>query len=284
MIETERRETFKSGTGSFTVSERGGRIIDLRAGGHLPNVFFEKGLESVSGGDRMWLAPEMDVLYEDRRDPSSWRCPPELDPGSWKMTTHNASVDLQQEFLGARMVRRVSPVQELPIESELPWAGYTVISLVRTAAYLSAWQLAMFPAPCSAYVVACGGPIGYYEPVPLAQKGWMRADDHPPRWKAGFAPKTDGRTLLACMSDAEPGSLVVMTSLLDSSGTYIDAPPEGEVEGTAVQIFSSGGKGFMELEFHAPLEKRSLQCDVLCFWGDRPERLRALSQIEESGR
>lgn len=281
MIKTERRETLESGTGSFTVSERGGRIIELRASGDLPNAFFERGLESVSGGDRMWLAPEMDVLYEDRRDPSTWRCPPELDPGSWKMTIHNKSIDLQQEFLGARMVRRVSPIQALPIESEVPWAGYTISSLVLTAAYLSAWQLAMFPAPCSTYVSASGDPVRYYEPIPLVEKGWMRADDQPPRWKAGFVPKADGRTLAACMSDGEPGSLVVMTSFLNPSGTYIDAPPGGE-RGTAVQVFSSGGKGFMELEFHAPLETRSLECQVMCFWGSRTARLRVLRQIEES--
>lgn len=274
-----------SGEGCFTVRERGGRVSELRPRTDLDNVLFpgpSNGLQGLDGGDRMWLAPETEVFYDDLSDPSSWRCPPELDPGSWSMEKQEGAVVLTQTALGAKMTRRIHPLDRFSPAGGLPWSGYRVTNSVVTAERRSAWHLLALPAPNDIYVRWADDPVIYYPPAPPVRAGWIDVDDSPPRWKAGFPPPGDSRCLIASSSRTDPGALVVLTASLAPGGTYVDVPPGGG-DGACVQAYNSGGGGFCEIELHAPLETKVVEALVVAVWGSKRQRRAVLEELSDGG-
>ena len=270
--------TVNAGYGSYVVREAGGRIIELDPGGGSGNVFFG-GLGGIAGGDRMWLAPEVDIFYEGAPSPDAWRCPPELDPGDWTMERNGDSVELRQTALGARMHRTVSPLQGCEAAGDLAWSGYRTISEVETTARLSAWQLLMLPAPGEVFIRGPGEETVYYPPIPALDRS-LRADGQPPRWKVGYQPPGDDRSVLTALFDADPGPLVALITTLTKNSTYIDVPPEGGVA-APMQVFDSDGDGFFELEVHAPLETRRIESEVVAVWGSRATRMSVIDRLME---
>lgn len=76
-----------SGTGEVEVSEHGGRVAHLRTEPQGPNLLWRGDTAPIMGGDRLWLGPEREVLYDgDPMVRDNWRCPPEMDPGTWIAT------------------------------------------------------------------------------------------------------------------------------------------------------------------------------------------------------
>lgn len=77
--------TFSSGDGAFDVSATGARVLSCTVAGS-PNLFYDDG--KGSGGDRMWVAPEVAYYWpsldDARRDPvGTALIPAHVDPGNW---------------------------------------------------------------------------------------------------------------------------------------------------------------------------------------------------------
>jgi hypothetical protein len=273
------QSSIRSGSGAFVVSESSGRVISLLPDGNT-DVLFAGPVGEVAGGDRMWLSPEVELFYDDPADLTTWRCPPELDPGSWRMKQNEETVELGQSALGARMTRYIRPLGKFLAAEGLPWSGYQITNRVETRGPMSAWHLVMLPAPADVFVRFTNEPVVYYPPAPSLRDGWIRAEDVPPRWKLGFLPPEDSRCVLGAVSRVDPGGLVILQSTLDPGGTYIDDPP-GNTSGTALQVFSSGGDGFLELELHAPLETKEVETTVVGVIGDKSQRMTCLQAVLE---
>lgn len=267
-----REYRFQSGDGWFVVTIEGGRVAGLFAGDGLPNFLWDGTTGPVAGGDRMWLAPEVEIFYEDRNDRSTWRCPQELDPGTWTASIIDDGLVLNQVALGTGLRRVIRPLFAPPIATDLAWSGYVVSDTAQTEKPWSAWHLVMVPAPASVFVRGSNDPIVYYAPTPDFDNGWVPATGQAPEWKLGLHPSVDSRVVLAAIGETDPGPVVVVKSVASPSSTYIDVPPSGG-PATALQVYNSPGKGFCELEHHAPLESRSYESTVFGAWGPLEQRL-----------
>ncbi|HVE91169.1 MAG TPA: hypothetical protein VNE62_02560, partial [Actinomycetota bacterium] len=84
--------------------------------------------------------------------------------------------------------------------------------------------------------------------------------------------------ILCAIGPQDPGPLVVLLSAAPQDGTYLDEPPDGG-PGTAVQVYSSGGAGFCEIEHHAPLETRRSDATVAAVWGPMRERMDVVGRL-----
>lgn len=270
--------TFPSGTGRVVVECAGGRVAELRPADDAPNLLWLGDTAPVAGGDRLWVAPEVEIFYETP-EPEGWRCPPELDPGEWSLERVDGTAVLEQSALGASLRRRIGPLEDLRAPTELAWTGYRVVDEVEASSRWSAWHIVPVPAPARLYVRDGSDPVVYYAPRPDEIEGWIDARDAEPRWKVGYPAPADGKVVLAAMDDDDPGGLIVLLSAADPEGTYVDVPL-GEESASAVQVFGSGGRGYCELEHHAPLETRRAASVVVGAWGSRQERLWLLAALE----
>lgn len=268
-----------AGTGGLEIDPASGRVLSLWPGPDTPNLLFEGEIgPGLLGGDRCWLAPETELFYQRPGDPGSpWRCPPELDPGSWEWD----GAVLRQTALGARLTRRITPLPAGPIAGPLLTAGYTVTDQAETDQPWAPWHLVVLPLSGDIWVRAAADPLVYYPPAPAVRDGWL-VFDRRDRWKAGFAPPPDGRVVLAAMAAADPGALVVVTTELKPGLTCVDTAPDGS--GAApVQVFANGPAGLCELEHHAALETGAYTATVVGAWGSRAERSRLLTEMAGTG-
>jgi hypothetical protein len=86
-----------SGRGRVLTTEHAARVLAVEMPGVEHNLLFHTTLPdgSITGGDRLWLAPEVAYFWpsvEDaRRDPKGTaRVPPSIDPATWKVRTRRA--------------------------------------------------------------------------------------------------------------------------------------------------------------------------------------------------
>lgn len=262
-----------AGTGEVTVTEQGGRVAGLHPAAQGPNLLWRGETAPVAGGDRLWLGPEREVIYDgDPTDRANWRCPPELDPGTWRARSDDDGVLLEQEALGARMRRHVRPLVQAPVATDLPWTGCEIRDDVEIDRDWSGWHLAMMPAPARLFVRRRGEPVPLYGVVPDPDGEWLHATGVE-EWKVGFQPPDDGRVVMAALGDADPGSLVVLMTDADPDGTYRDLPPHGGGPTSALQLYNSPSLGFCELEHHFPLEAPTVTTVLLGCTGSRADRL-----------
>lgn len=273
-----------SGSGEVLVRERGARVAALKPRSDLPNaLWFGETVQPLSGGDRLWLGPEIDVFYGgDASDRDSWQCPAELDPGTWEAEGgpgRASMVTLRQRALGVDMTRVVTPLSHAPVDCGLPWAGYHVQDAVKTTRGRAGWHVVMIAAPADLYVREASDPVPLYSPAPSPVGGWVTALGKAPEWKLGFPPPSDGRALLAAVGKQDPGPVVVVMTTLDPTGTYVDVPPRGGGPPTATQLYNSPGLGFCELENHFPLESEATESLVFAAWGDRSQRLALVEEV-----
>lgn len=276
---------FPSGTGEVVVTEHGGRIAELRTEPGGPNLLWRGDtVAPITGGDRLWLAPERELFYpEDSTERGDWRCPKELDPGSWTAQAQPGGVALRQVALGAEMRRMVRPLTELPVRCELPWAGYRVADSVHTDRGWSGWHLLMAPAPSRLYAGGARHPQAMFGSPPEPEDGSVHAAGTPPEWKLGLDPPSDGRVVLAALGPDDPGPLLVVLAEADPAATYIDVWPPGGDRPAAIELYSSPGYGFCELEHHFPLESRAGESAVIGAWGSRAARLNLIERLEQGG-
>ena len=240
------------------------------------------------GGDRTWLAPEIELFIGDLARPGeSYAVPRALDPGNWTLASAtNAELCLTQATrlrlqrtgrdLETRMTKSFRPATNplagtVPATAGLRYAGYTQVTTLElepvadTAIRLGIWNLLQLPQPGEMLIptrVFSRPQIVFGTPAPdtlTAEPGLVRWHMTNTGVDAKIALKADALTGRAgyLRQTATPGicDLVVREFTLDLAGEYVDAlwaPPHETGWGFQACCVCSGNERFNELEYHAP--------------------------------
>jgi hypothetical protein len=322
------------GKPTHTVEVGGGaRVLLLPHGGRVLGLFSAQGCENIywthpalqsvdtartfyasgawenSGGDRTWLAPEVDIFfprYPDL-DMSGYFQPRQLDPGHYTVEESEGKAVLRNRFslklfrtkatVELEIAKWVEPTSN-PLRHErgeltaadIDFCGYeqhTTLELFGdTIESVGLWNLIQMPHNGEMIV-----PL-YARAEPKIYFGTIAPDDlalqdHAIRWhmrangeqKIGIrAAAVTGRAGYIYNS-GETTTLVVRNFVVNPSGAYIDTPwTEPDDRGYAVQACSvnSGLGSFSELEYHVPAIGQAvgtLRCeDVSQVWAFRGNR------------
>ena len=245
------------------------------------------------GGDRTWLAPEIDLFISDLARPGeTYAVPPALDPGNWVLTTATAGeVSLSNATrlrlhrsgceVGLRLGRSFRPAANPLLgtaadAAALRYAGYTLITTLEVepqadgAARLGIWNLLQLPQPGEMLIPTrgAGGPqtaFGTPSPADLTvEPGLVRwhmagsGEDVKIALKAQLLTGRAGHL----RQTGEPGTwdLVVRQFAVDPAGDYVDAlwdHPQDSGWVFQACCVSAGKEHFNELEYHAPAARAS---------------------------
>lgn len=280
----------------------GGRILGLFAGPGSENFFWTHpalGAPSTaagfyasdqwhnSGGDRTWLAPEVDFFFPKFPQTKVYWQPRQLDPGDWKIDVLSDTVRMTNR-LTCRLSRSHTDVEVEITKSVLPapnplrndggwkgmadvqYAGYTLRTSLELLGDSSGqkgpvglWNLTQMPHDGDLLVPTCGpsDPKIVFGDVPAQD---IMVGERLIRYamRAGGAQKISIRALAATgrigyRYPAENGrwALVVRNVFVNPSGEYVDVPfADVEDKGYAVQacnVHNELGR-FSELEYHSP--------------------------------
>ncbi len=280
----------------------GGRILGLFAHGSTENFYWTHlALESPasarefygsqqwhnSGGDRTWLAPEVDFFFPHFPQTDVYFQPRQLDPGDWKRDTLvdaprlvnrlTCRLSRSQTDVEMEITKSVSPALN-PLRHELVWEQ---LEDVQYAGYALRTSLELLGGEYQQQ-----GPVGLWNLVQMPHGGDMlipvccRSE---PRILFGDVPTDDlevserliryamrapGEQKLAVRAASATGrigyryaaqdgrwALIVRNVFVIPSGQYVDVPwTDVEDQGYAIQacnIHSQLGS-FSELEYHVP--------------------------------
>lgn len=285
------------------VSPDGSRILALRHGGRILGLFpsgcgrnffwtnrairaGETAREWAassewhnSGGDRTWLAPEIDFYFPDYPSLEKYRPPVEFDPGNYRLDAADGFPILsnrftvrapgQQRSFECEIVKRVSAAPDPGRHDGLGYAGYTLTTSLKLLPPLPEppWRVGMWnllqmphggelliPTSSRAEVRVLFGSIGSDDLEILARmvRYRMRAKGNH-KLGIGPAPLTGRAGYL--YADGTEACLVVRDFHVDPAGEYVDVPwtlPPGP--GAAFQACNVNSEigTFSELEYHAP--------------------------------
>ncbi len=240
-----------------------------------------------SGGERTWLAPEVDFFFPDFPRLDRYWQPRQLDPGSWELSLEQGRPRLVNR-LSCTLARSKADV-DLEISKSIAaapdplrrggdclagrpaeYAGYQQTTSLRVLAVRAAdrvrvglWNLIQMPPGGELLVPSYSRiePRIIFGPVPAEE---LRVSDRLFRWRmcAGGERKISLRAVGVsgrigyCRSRGDGRwDLVIRNILVNPSGHYIDTPWDDlQDEGYAVQacsIDSDLGR-FNELEYHVP--------------------------------
>jgi hypothetical protein len=298
-------ETYSSSDGSkVLLLPHGGRVLGLFAGTQSENFYWtHPALQSVqsakafyngdawqnSGGDRTWLAPEVDIFFPKfpDLDMSTYWQPRQLDPGQYQLVRDNGAVRLvnrltltlsrSKEQVALEVAKWVGPALN-PLRYEKDWefargvqyAGYTQHTALkleeqshRTTAEIGLWNLVQMPHGGELLIPA------YSRAEPKVYMGQISPDDlmvsdHLVRYRMrakgehkiglrGIA--MTGRVGYLYPAGEEQMALIVRNFFVNPSGEYVDVPwRETASLGFAIQACNvdSGLGSFSELEYHVP--------------------------------
>ena len=252
-------------------------------------AFYESDQWHNSGGDRTWVAPEIDIFFPQFPNTEVYHQPPQLDPGNYQIERIEDSFRLFNSFALAltrprktvhlRITKSWSPAPN-PLRhdpdtsdaSDIEYAGYTqqtALELLETDAgalpLVGLWNLLQLPHGGEMFI-PCVGPA---EPkVFFGQVGQsdLMVSEHLIRYsmsaagihKIGMRAASLTGRVGYLYSDGTIWSLVIRNFFVNPSGEYIDVPwdtpQDASDPGYAVQacnVNSDLGK-FSELEYHAP--------------------------------
>ncbi len=278
----------------------GGRILGLFSPGSEENFYWtHSALESAaaaaefyasdqwhnSGGDRTWLAPEVDFFFPQFPQTEFYWQPRALDPGDWQISVDAHAVRLVNRLthrlsrfnaeVALEMTKSVSPALN-PLRqervradiSDVEYAGYTLrTSLAWTnevrGGPVGLWNLTQMPHGGDLLVPTC------CPSQPRVLFGDVRSQDlQTHEHLIRYAMRTSGEHKIAIRATAATGrigyryrigggrcALIVRNVFVDPSGLYVDVPwRDVEDLGYAVQacnIYGALGR-FSELEYHVP--------------------------------
>ncbi|MHB8862968.1 MAG: hypothetical protein ACYC6N_11225 [Pirellulaceae bacterium] len=238
-----------------------------------------------SGGDRTWLAPEVDFFFPEFPKTDVYWQPRPLDPGDWQMAVQAETVRLVNRLthrlsrakadVELEITKVISPAPN-PLRHERAWTDggdveYAGYSLRTSLAWLGELQ---------------GGPIGLWNLIQMPHGGDLLVptycqssprvlfgDVSPQDLETGrhlirYAMRAKGEHKIAIRAIATAGrigyrylaadgrwALIVRNVFVDPSGLYVDVPWSDVKDfGYAVQacnIHSALGS-FSELEYHVP--------------------------------
>jgi hypothetical protein len=279
----------------------GGRVLGLFAAGSQENFFWtHPALESAasaaefyqgrqwhnSGGDRTWLAPEVDFFFPRYPKTDVYHQPRDLDPGNYRVVQDGEGECLvnRATYLLSRcqarveleIAKRIGPAPN-PLRNELgpaalrkvEYAGYTQRTSLRwldaagTATPVGLWNLLQMPHGGELLVATYGRtePKVFFGTVRPQD---VRVENHGIRYcmsatgeqKIGIrAVAAVGRVGYRYPERDGRWSLIVRNVFVDPSGSYVDVPwNDPDDPGYAVQAcnVNSGLGSFSELEYHVP--------------------------------
>lgn len=291
--------TFEDGS-EVLILPHGGRILGLFAPGSSRNflwthpdcatiatarAFFDSDQWHNSGGDRTWLAPEVDFFFPDYPDTSRYWQPRQLDPGDYQCIESSSGLLLtnqltarmsrSKEEVELRITKTVKPAAD-PLRPEsgtsrpgLVYAGYTLHTTLEWtgakigSAAVGLWNLLQLPHGGDLLIPTHGRtqPRTYFGTIPeedlhigdpLVQYR-MRARGEQ---KIGIrAVSATGRMGYRRQSEDSQWELIVRNVLVNPSGAYVDVPWNGPAElGDALQACNVNSQlgQFSEMEYHVP--------------------------------
>ncbi|RIK79841.1 MAG: hypothetical protein DCC67_10000 [Planctomycetota bacterium] len=243
-----------------------------------------------SGGDRTWLAPEIDFFYPHYPDTSrQYFQPRQLDPGHYDAAASDAQVILRNELsmhsfrrgwnAQLRITKTISVTSNplargatAPLAARLQFAGYrlqTRLEMLHSdddCCRVGLWNLLQLPGGGEMLVPVFHEtePVVYFGDIPA---GDLCSDSRcvryrmsaPGEQKIGIdALAATGRAgyVLEDPVDRSRATFVVRSFSVDASGPYVDVPlHRPDAEGHAFQACNIDADylgRFAELEYHAP--------------------------------
>ena len=309
--------------GKVAVLPQGGRIIGLwsKTGeNHLwthpglgdplsaASFFTQKGWPN-SGGDRCWLAPEIDLFFPPGKigDPGFYAVPATLDPGDYQVTQGANAISMQQSVglsagglpVTARITRCCTGVSDPYARNDLTFAGYALkTELCLTGpepVRLGLWQLLQLPAP-GTMLLASKGQAKIWEVFGDFRADTIRNTAQGLQWDMNSG-ATRKIAVLASQTGSRCGHLrqdkhgdwhlVVREFSVDPSGDYCDALWNNPAQrGFAFQscLVDHPTLGrFNELEHHSPaaIANGPAVCDhsTVLAWSGPAENIRSLTNF-----
>lgn len=310
----------------------GGRVLGLFAPGSEDNFYWTHpalGAEETarafyaskdwhnSGGDRTWLAPEVDIFLPKYPDTTTYWQPRELDPGNYQAVQGEGGLELVNRLklklsragqeVELRMTKSVGAAAN-PLRYErnldladVQYAGYTQYTRLemlgdpsKDKPMVGLWNLVQMPHGGDLLI-----PV-FHKTEPKVWFGQISGEDllvgdHLIRYKM----RANGEHKLGVRAAATTGrvgylqgtgekcSLIVRNFIVNPSGEYVDAPwkdPEDLGYSTQACNVNSALGAFSELEYHIPAiggKVGSFRCDDTAqVWAFRgPEtKVRAIAQ------
>ena len=291
---------FPDGT-TLLVLPHGGRILGLfapraeenfywthpaLASAESARAFYESDEWHNSGGDRTWLAPEVDVFFPHFPDLNKYWQPRTLDPGKYQVVRTSHSLQLanrltitlsrSQQEVDLQIAKSVTPAPN-PLRHErrmkglekVEYAGYTLHTTLEipgtgmeSAPRVGLWNLVQMPHGGELWVPT------YVRAIPRVYFGTIGAedlivDDHLVRYKMRAlgihkigirAVETTGRAGYL-YSTGDKFALIIRSFSVNPSGEYVDVPfdePEDLGYSTQACNVNSALGCFSELEYHVP--------------------------------
>jgi hypothetical protein len=283
-----------------------GRLIGLFPDGADDNFLWTNpapgGAWPNPGGDRTWLAPEIELFIGDVRRPGeTYRVPPAMDPGNWQESganrlTNYASLRMNRtgRDVSVRLGKEFLPAPSPVAANGLQYAGYTQVTSLETDAPLGIWNLLQLP-PGGTMLVATRAPVRPKVVFGALGEGELTVAPELVYWRMAL---TGPDTKIAIKADAltgraaylrpaaAPGAadLVVREFAVDPAGTYVDAlwaPPHETGWGFQACCVRNGREQFNELEYHAPAGCRRDESRVWGFRGPAADVVAAASVLME---
>jgi hypothetical protein len=293
---------FADGT-RLLVLPHGGRLLGAFAAGSEENfywtnpsldtvstakAFFDGAAWHNSGGDRTWLAPEVDVFLPKFPDLTVYEQPRALDPGEYKVVRKHGVLGLENRLslrlsrsgrkVSLKIAKSFGPAPD-PLRHEramdlrgVAYAGYAQFtslafdgSRAPSGAKLGLWNLIQMPHGGELLLptFSRSEPLHIFSTVGRIPKSAVRVGEHLIRYRMDQR----GEHKLSFRAAAMAGraayihganndwSLVVRNFGVNPSGEYVDVPwNDPDWRGFAVQACNvcSGLGAFSELEYHIP--------------------------------
>ena len=294
--------TFPDGTRLLVLSH-GGRLLGVFAAGSEENFYWTNpALDSVasakaffagaawhnSGGDRTWLAPEVDVFLPKFPDLTAYDQPRSLDPGNYRVVKKNGALFLENKLtlrlarsgrkVDLKMVKSFGPSPD-PLRYErdmdlegVSYAGYAQFtslsflgSRVPSGAQVGLWNLIQMPHGGELLLPTFSRtePLHIFSTVGRIPKSAVRVGENLIRYrmdqhgehKLSFRAAAMAGRAAYIHGENDDWSLVVRNFGVNPSGEYLDVPwTDPDWRGFAVQACNvcSGLGSFSELEYHIP--------------------------------
>lgn len=295
-------EQYRTSDGScLLLLPYGGRVLGLYPPGSDENFFWtDPALNSPasaksyykqhrwhnSGGDRTWLAPEIDVFFPDYPDTTVYRVPVEIDPGNYSVVRTNDTVRLTSPFIvmlsrshaevRGRITKSWEPApnplryhDSLKALADITYAGYTQWTSLELLgdsndARVALWNLLALPYGGEAFISTYQRtePKFYSPPVDSAD---LIVTNHLVRFrmcgaglhKIGVSAVSSTGRIGALYPARDNWALVVRNFAVNPSGEYLDTPWNDPVAtrdlaySTQVCRINNELGTYCELEYHA---------------------------------
>jgi hypothetical protein len=264
------------------------------------------------GGDRTWLAPEIDVFFPAFPDTNVYHVPKEIDPGTYGITGADSKWEFQNKFriqlsrsrewvsgvISKSWLAAVNPLRHENHRSKLQYAGYTQHTKLqiheKATSPVGIWNLLQLP-PDGEILIPTYSQIEPYIYVGTVEKGELKATEHLIRYriarrginKIGIPAVASTGRIGYLYTSGSDDVLIVRNFSVDPLGEYIDLP-WNSVGAIGPPVFStqacfvdcSLGR-FAEIEYHAPVVPgQTLLEDVSQVWAFRgePAAIRAVGR------